>query len=99
MAEDNDIQLAISNPCFELWLYLHFAEQPGLRHRHDLQRMLKKHLPTYDKHVVYSDYAAGYGEAVKRATRLEENAKANNDEGKNPTTGVWRLTESIRSDG
>ncbi len=98
MAEDNDIELAISNPCFELWLYLHFAEQPGMQHRHDLQRMLKKHMPKYDKHVEYSDYAAGYDAAVKRATRLEENAKADNDEGKNPITGVWRLTESIRSD-
>lgn len=97
MARDNGIELAISNPCFELWLWLHFADQPGMRHRHDLQSMMKQHVPNYDKHVDYSDYAAGYEPAVQRASRLEEDAKLD-DEGRNPTTGVWRLTESIRTD-
>lgn len=98
MARDNHIELAISNPCIELWLWLHFADQPGMQHRHDLQSMMKKHIPGYDKHVDYSDYAAGYGAAVNRASRLDENAKVANEIGRNPTTGVWRLTESIRSD-
>ena len=38
IAHDNGIELAISNPCIELWLWLHFADQPGIRHRHDLQK-------------------------------------------------------------
>ena len=99
MARDNGIKLAMSNPCFELWLWLHFAEQPGMQNHRELQRMMKLHIPNYDKHVKYSDYAAGYDEAVKRALRLEKDAKLDNDEGRNPTTGVWRLTESIRSNG
>ena len=98
MARDNGIKLAISNPCIEIWLWLHFADQPGALHRHALQSRMKKHIPNYDKHVEYSDYAAGYDEAVERASRLDENAEADDDEGRNPTTGVWRLTESIRSD-
>ena len=98
MARDNGIELAMSNPCFELWLWLHFADQPGMQHRHHLQRMMKQHIPEYDGHVDYSDYATGYDAAYRRASRLDENAKADNDEGRNPTTGVWRLTESIRSD-
>ena len=97
MARDNGMEFAMSNPCIELWLWLHFAEQPGMQHRHDMQKMMKKHIPNYDKHVDYSDYQAGYDEAVKRATRLEEVAKLDSDEGRNPTTGVWRLTKSIRS--
>ncbi len=98
MARGNGLELAISNPCFELWLWLHFADQPGMQDRHRLQSMMKKHIPGYNKHVDYSDYAPGYDEAVKRASRLDENAELDNDEGRNPTTGVWRLTESIRSD-
>ena len=98
MARDNGIELAVSHPCFELWLWLHFAEQPGMRDRHDLQRMMKQHIPNYDKHVDYSDCSAGYDAAVKRSSRLDENAALDHDEGRNPTTGVWRLTESIRSD-
>ena len=97
MARDNGLELAISNPCIELWLWLHFAEQPGMRHRHDLQRMMRQHIPGYDKHVEYEDYSEGYENAVRRARRLDVRAKADNEEGRNPTTGVWRLTENIRS--
>ena len=98
MARDNGLELAVSNPCFELWLWLHFADQPGMKRPDELQKMMKKHIPNYDKHVDYPDYAAGYDEAVKRASRLDKDAKLDNDEGRNPTTGVWRLTESIRAD-
>jgi len=98
MARDNGIELAMSNPCFELWLWLHFADQPGMQYRHRLQSMMKRHVPNYDKHVDYSDYATGYEAAYGRASRLDKDAKAANEEGRNPTTGVWQLTESIRSD-
>ena len=97
MARDNDIEVAMSNPCIELWLWLHFAEQPGMQHRDKLQSMMKQHIPNYDKHVDYSDYAEGYDAAVHRASRLDKDAEADNDEGRNPTTGVWRLTDNIRS--
>ncbi|MDA1016480.1 MAG: RloB family protein [Planctomycetota bacterium] len=98
MAEDNEMNLAISNPCIELWLWLHFAEQPGMQHQHDLQSMMKQHIPNYDKHVDYSDYAEGYPAAVKRASKLDDEAQAVNEDGRNPTTGIWRLTESICAD-
>lgn len=95
MARDNGIELAISNPCIELWLWLHFADQPGIQDRKKLKSKLKQYIPGYNKHVDYSDYAAGYEAAVQRAERLDANAKADGEEGRNPTTGVWRLTEKI----
>ena len=55
MARDNGIHLAVSNPCIELWLYLHF-ENTGLIHRDNLEKLLKKHIPQYDKHVKFEDY-------------------------------------------
>jgi len=91
MARDNNIKLAISNPCFEIWLWLHFAEQPGVQHRHELQKKMKQHIPSYsskNKHVNYSDYKDGYETAVSRAKKLEEEV--------NPSTSVWKLTEQIR---
>ncbi len=97
MARDAGIEVAMSTPCFELWLWLHFADQPGMQDRHRLQSMMKQHIPDYKKHVNYSHCAAGYEAAVQRAARLDKDAKAANEEGRNPTTGVWRLTESIRS--
>jgi hypothetical protein len=97
MARANGIELAISNPCIELWLWLHFAEQPGCKHRHELREMMKQHISNYDKHVNYADYTAGYEGAVRRAQALDKLAESINSSGMNPTSGMWRLTESIRS--
>ncbi len=95
-AHANGIALAVSNPCIELWLWLHFADQPGAQGREQLLQMLKKHVPDYNKHVHYPKYANGYSDAVRRAKAMEELAEGIGDPGMNPTTGVWRLTESIR---
>ena len=39
MAKTNEIDLAISNPCFELWLILHFRNNPGMQHRDRLREI------------------------------------------------------------
>jgi len=98
MARDNDIQLSISNPCFELWLLLHFRENPGMQPRHKVQRMLVKYVSGYDKDVKYATYSDGYQQAVIRAKRLDESAESDGESGRNPTTGVYQLTEIIRGE-
>lgn len=95
MAADNGIELAISNPCFELWLLLHHRECPGESHRHRIQTMLKAHVKGYDKHVDFDDYSSGYPMAVRRAGSLDQLAESMGEPGRNPTTGVYRLTERI----
>ncbi len=95
MARDNGIQLAVSNPCVELWLFLHFKDT-GQIHRNKLATLLKKHVPQYDKHVLFADYEDGLAVAIKRAKALDKLAKNANDPGKNPTTGVYRLVEEIQ---
>lgn len=97
MARDNEINLAISNPCIELWLLLHFRDNPGMQHRDTVHQLLKKHLPGYDKHVNYDTYSSGYSEAVTRAERLDTAAKNDNEPGRNPSTGVYLLMELIRT--
>lgn len=96
LAEQNRIELAISNPCFELWLWLHFEDSPGPRSTQELLEMLKNHLQDYKKHVRFAQVRQGYMSAVKRAQRLEQQAVEAENIGRNPSTGVWRLTESIR---
>jgi RloB-like protein len=96
MASANDIKLAISNPCFELWLLLHFRENPGMQHRHHVQSMVAEFVADYDKHVDFELFKAGYTDAVVRAKRLDDQASADGEAGRNPTTGVYQLTESIR---
>ena len=96
MARDNGVEVAISNPSFELWLLLHFRESPGMKGRKAVTQLLKKHVVDYDKQVDYERYRDGYGQAVTRAKRLDELAAAAGTPGCNPTTGVYKLTESIR---
>lgn len=98
LAHAYGLRLAVSNPCFELWLLLHFRESPGMRHRHDLQKMLAGFIPDYDKHVDFELFKSGYPPAVKRAQRLDEQASDDGEEGRNPTTGMYRLTQSIQQD-
>jgi hypothetical protein len=95
MAAENGIELAISNPCFELWLLLHHRDCPGELHRHTAQKMLKAHVKGYDKHVQFDDYKDGYQDAVRRARFLDQLAESMGEPGRNPTTGVHVLTESI----
>ncbi len=96
MARDNRIELAVSNPCFELWLLLHFADSPGMQHRATIGKKLKQHVPGYDKHVDFETYRNGYSEAVARARRMDAQADDANEPYRNPTTGVYRLAELIR---
>ena len=95
MARDNEIELAVSNPCFELWLLLHFRDSPGYRERHEIQKILRGYLPDYDKHVDFDLLTPGIAEARRRALRIDEEADQIRDPGKNPTTGVYRLVDSI----
>lgn len=95
MASSNGFELAVSNPCVELWLLLHFRESPGPQQRRDVVRMLRRHLPGYDKVVEFDRLAPTVSEATGRARRLDEDASAMGEPRRNPTTGFYRLTDSI----
>lgn len=99
MARDNGIHVAVSNPCFELWLLLHFREPPGMQDRHRIQEMLVTFVSDYHKHVDFSVFCRGYLQAVERARALDDAAESVGEPGRNPTTNVYELTESIRGDG
>lgn len=101
MARGNGIRLAISNPNFELWLLLHFRDSPGIQHRHRITDMVGEFVSSYgenNKHVDFKgQFSAGYRHAVRRAVKLDEQARDDKDEGRNPTTGVYAITELIRT--
>jgi hypothetical protein len=98
-ARANGISLALSNPCFELWIFLHFADQRGHIDRHKLQSYCRERIPGFAKVVAYSLLKEQYGDAVKRAVAL---AKWQEEQGRvhaNPSTGVYLLTERLRALG
>jgi len=98
MARDNGIELAVSNPCFELWLLLHFRESPGMQHRRKIQTMLKVHVAEYDKSINFAKFRPHCVIAAGRAHKLDRLAERVNKPGRNPTTGVYRLLEAIKGD-
>ena len=97
MARDNGIELAVSDPCFQPWLILHFRDGPGMQHRDSIRQMLSGHVPGYDKRVDFAAYSAGYPPAAT-VQRMDKNAQEDGESGRHSTTGVYRLTEVIREE-
>jgi hypothetical protein len=96
-AHANEIHLAISNPNFELWLYLHFDDQRAHIHRDALRLKLKKHLPNYDKAVPFERVHPKYQEALTRAIGLTAWQANRGENEANPSTNVHHLTEKLRA--
>lgn len=98
LADANAISLAISNPCFEMWLILHLKEhgawldnEPTEKLRHQLDK-------STDKGIDPARYMPHVGRAAIRAAKLEERHRRNgtifpND---NPSSGMHRLITSIQ---
>lgn len=100
-ARDNDINIALSNPCFELWLLLHFHDQTAHVHRHQVQkRCASECVEGYAKHVtpeVFRLLTERYADAVRRALALEAWHASRGTQGNNPSTYVYKLTERLRT--
>ena len=99
LAASGRIELAVSNPCFELWLLLHFAAHTAHVTTAQVARLLRGHLPGYRKHVRFEDVRHGYADAVRRGQALDQRHAEVGSEGENPSTGVHHLTERIRQFG
>ena len=101
-ARAGGLRVAYSNPCFELWLLLHFQPNPGAHHRHHLQRELARLMPGYDpddhKHLDFSRLAGGVEDAIKRAEQMLTQAQALQgfDHEHNPQTSVHELVRELR---
>lgn len=100
MAHANGLRLAMTNPCFELWLLLHLRDSPGGQDRHAVQRMLQALMTKVRlKHIDFEQLIAGYEDAFRRASRLEKDAHEAGEHQRNPTTEVHHLTGSIDEEG
>lgn len=98
-AKANGIFLAISNPCFELWILLHFQDQRAHVDRHQVQASCRHHIPGYGKIAPVHLLSAKYAEAVARASALHKWQREQGRAGENPSTAVHLLTERVRELG
>lgn len=100
-ARANGIELAVSVPCFEFWLTLHFeyTTRPSSSYN-DIRPQLEKHIPDY--HRVGYDASAlieRRNEAVIHARRLIDARPDAAVEFPCPCTYVYLLVESIEALG
>lgn len=98
LAKKNGIELAISNPCFELWLLLHFEEcRASMDGYEQLRRKLKKHVADYDKGscAEFEKFRIGIPDAIGRARELSPPGEEHQ---RNPSTGVWALVAKFERD-
>jgi len=96
MAKDNLFRLAVSNPSFELWLLLHFQDNPGQQHRDRIKEMLVKKVQGYDKNIDFGKYVDGLNAAAVRAKRIDDTALQDGEPlFTNPSTSVYLLLGSM----
>ena len=98
MARDNDISLAVSNPCFELWLVLHHTDRESWIDNDDCRSLLRRHDRSKGKGVDGAAYMPRRGQAIRRAERLAMLHVSANRElpADNPSSGLYRLLEAVQ---
>lgn len=100
-AESNNIGVALSNPCIELWYLVHFEMIHSQKTIAETEEKLKSHINGYTKSMdVYDLLKDKLDDAISRAKQMNE--KHNEDDTKlfsresNPSSQIFKLVESIK---
>lgn len=99
LAKSSGVELAISNPCFELWLLLHFKDSTAFLSTADAERASKKCDGRPGKSINSEDYVNFRRDACRRAIVLDKRHAENGTlfPKDNPSSGVYRLIQSLDS--
>jgi hypothetical protein len=98
LAAANEIRIALSSPCLELWFLIHFEDRTAYIDRHQAQRGSRSMLGCGKAltPVALESLVSKYEEAKKRALLLA--AKHEGDDSAkpwNPYSEVWKLIDVI----
>ena len=103
LAKSSGIDVAFSDPCFELWPLLHLEDYGGLHGRHHVQQCLHERMPIYhhdkspvvDFDLIKNDVDTAYRRAeILCKTRVEEGQQNGC-----PSTTVGKLVKKIIENG
>lgn len=87
--------LALSNPCFELWLLLHFEDGRAATDLKEIKKRLAKHLPHFEKEISVNTFNFSMArEAVERA-KASDKPPCKTWPEKPACTTVYRLVEKL----
>ena len=98
-AAANGIKVALSNPCFELWLILHFVYHSAPLNRHEARRECQRQMPDYEKHIPADVVFPRLDTAIANSKRLARWQETRQGSGGNPSTDVYQLIERLRAVG
>ncbi len=99
-ARKSDINIALSNPCFEIWFLLHFKFRDTSLTCNDAINELKDYLPDYSKNQdIFYEIVDRREDAISHAKKLNEIHQERNNElyspESNPSTQVFKLVKYI----
>ena len=97
LARANDVNVAISNPCFELWLALHFDDQTAWLTTKDAVSLRRSHDGSSGKGLEGPTYMTRRDDAARRARLLESRHLGDGTEfpHDNPSSGMHKFLEAI----
>lgn len=84
-------------PCFDLWILLHYEDLSQHTHRHKVQKACAKHIPGYLKFPPCEELFERYTQAEQRAVDLNKWHGSRGTQGANPSTNAHELVAKIRS--
>lgn len=98
-----DVDVAFSNPCFELWPLLHLEDFGAQLHRHALQSKLQSMMPGYDHNdgalIDFELIKHKFPDAYIRARRHNTSREQERNPLSNPSTTVGVLVRKIIENG
>lgn len=101
LAAENEVNVAITGPCIELWFALHFTDQTAYLSAAKAQELAAMYL-SGGKRLTDSDLgllAENFGAAKARALKLGEKHRGDGTaQPWNPHSTVWRLIDAIGAD-
>ena len=97
LAQSNDVKVAVSNPCFELWLALHFRPCAGLLTTSEAEKLRRQLDGRSDKGVDGATYMPLREEASGRARRLDDEHRQSGRAfpKDNPSSGMYKLLDAL----
>ena len=97
LAKRSNVKVAVSNPCFELWLLLHFRDQNAWLDTNAAKRLLRGHDTSQDKSLNGATYMPQRAEAARRARALDARHRGNgtNFPDDNPSSGMHHFLEAV----
>jgi len=98
-AQQSGIDVALSNPCFELWIILHYEDQTAHIDRRNAQRRARVLGALDAKRLDPRNIEAllgGYDAAKLRAQQLRQRHMGNgSNPTENPSSTVWELVDRL----